>query len=164
MDTQDLNNLSDDGLWSAYSNIEHELRSRSLIRTRNIIGDRGEFLVIKLYNSTKGLPTLQITPKSTQNVDAISIKGDRYSIKTITEPNKTTGVFHGCGDIDVISSDKKFEYLVIVQIKRDFKPKLIIELDWSLFVRFRKWHSTMRAWNVNITNELIKSSKLIFKE
>lgn len=148
--------LKDSEVWDAYAFSIHELTNRSLIRTRNIVGERGEFLAIETYNSTAGLPNLQAAPEGTQNVDAISRKGERYSIKTITEPGKTTGVFYGCGDVDNNEVlDKKFEFALIVLIGKDFQLKNIYELTWEQFLTYRKWHSTMKAWNLSITRNML---------
>ena len=46
---------------------------------------------VRYYNSTPNLPNLQAAPVGTENIDAISRAGKRYSIKTVT--GKTTGVF-----------------------------------------------------------------------
>jgi hypothetical protein len=157
-----IDTLSDDELWLLYGETIKKLKERSLIRTRNIVGERGEFLVIKLYNETKGMPNLQAAPEGTQNVDALSRKGERYSIKTVSEPNTTTGVFYGCGDKkDGESIEKKFEYVIIVQIAKDFTLKKIIELTWDQFIKYRRWHSTMRAWNLSLTKEVLSAAKVI---
>lgn len=155
--------ISDDGLWLLYAEAELELKKRGLVRTRNMVGERGEFICIEIYNSIKGLPKFQAAPEGTQNVDALSRKGERYSIKTITEPGTTTGVFYGCGDVgDNSVSEKKFEYVVIVQIMRNYNPKRILELSWEQFIKFRRWHSTMRAWNLSVTKNLLKEAKVIY--
>lgn len=159
-----LEKLSDEELWMLYADAEVELKNRKLVRTRNIVGERGEFLSISIFNSIKGLPNLQAAPEGTQNVDALSRKGERYSIKTITEPSTTTGVFYGCGDNDTIEvPEKKFEYVIIVQLSKDYKPKIVIELTWEQFLKFRRWHKTMRAWNLSITQKLLSEVKIIFK-
>ena len=156
--------LNNEELWLMYADTELELKERGLVRTRNIVGERGEFLTIETYNSIKDLPNLQAAPEGTQNVDALSRKGERYSIKTITEPSKTTGVFYGCGDNDSKESPKqKFEYVTIVQISKDYRPKIIIELTWEQFLKFRKWHKTMSAWNLSLTNGLLEKARVIFK-
>lgn len=36
---------------------------------------------IDYYCKTRGLPKLQVAQPSTKNIDAISVNGDRYSIK-----------------------------------------------------------------------------------
>ena len=154
--------LDDESLWLMYANTEIVLKKRGLVRTRNIVGERGEFLAIKIYNSTSGLPNLQAAPEGTQNVDALSRKGERFSIKTITDPGTLTGVFYGCGDDANEKIDKKFEYVIIVQINRDYTPKRLIELTWDQFLEFRGWHKTMRAWNINVTKSLLENAKIIY--
>jgi len=155
---------SDQEIWSFFALSKKELKKRNLIRTNNIVGERGEFLTIEKYNSTPGLINLQAAPEGTQNVDAISRKGERYSIKAMSIPSKTTSIFYGCGELEEKQIiDKKFEYVVIVQIDDDLNLKKMIEIDWKNFLKFRKWHKTMRGWNLSLTNELIKESKVIFE-
>jgi hypothetical protein len=162
MNKIDLNQLNNEELWLAYGEIQQELKKRELVRTNNMVGERGEFLAIETYNSISGLPKLQAAPEGTQNVDALSRKGERYSIKTISEPGTTTGVFYGCGDNDNDDiPEKKFEYIIIVQIYKNYKPKRILELTWEQFLKFRKWHSTMRAWNLSVTKSLVSEAKII---
>lgn len=159
VNTDELNN---EELWLGYADIQQELKKRNLVRTNNIVGERGEFLAIETYKSISGLPNLQAAPEGTQNVDALSRKGERYSIKTISEPGNTTGVFYGISEKDDEKTpDKKFEYVIIVQIFKDYKPKRILELTWDQFLKFKKWHSTMRAWNLSVTKALLSEVKVI---
>lgn len=160
----DLKRIEDEELWLLYADAELELKERGLVRTRNIVGERGEFLAIEMYNSIPGLANLQAAPEGTQNVDALSRKGERYSIKTITEPGSTTGVFYGLGERDdVIVPDKKFEFVIIVQISKNYRPKRIVELTWEQFLKYRKWHSTMRAWNLSVTKNLLADARIIYQ-
>lgn len=76
-----------------YSMSIKELKRRKVIRTNNVVGELGEYLAIEIYNNTPGLPNLAPAPVGTENIDAISRKGDRYSIKSTS--NATTGVFYG---------------------------------------------------------------------
>jgi hypothetical protein len=154
--------LKDSEVWDVYALSIKELKNRNLIRTRNVVGERGEFLAIETYNNKPGLPGLQAAPEGTQNIDAISRKGERYSIKTITEPGKTTGVFYGCGNLDDKNlPNQKFEYILIVVIGKDFQLKNIYELTWDQFLNNRKWHSTMTAWNLSITKKLLEEANKI---
>lgn len=157
-----ITDLSVDELWSLYGNVHDRLQQLGQIRSRNITGDRGEQIAIKFYNETKNLPKLQIAPPSTQNIDAISVKGERYSIKTITLPNKTTGVFHGYGSPEKPLPDKKFEYLIVVVIKA-YQPELIIQLSWEDFYELKRWHSTMRAYNISLSKVVMDRAKVIFQ-
>jgi len=158
-----IEKLSDEEMWTIYAFLGLELKERKLIRTRNIVGERGEFLAIKIYNKTANLAKLQAAPEGTQNVDALSRKGERYSIKTISEPGNLTGVFYGLGDQNEKSPEKKFEYVIIVIIDKYYQPQKIFELTWNQFIELRKWHKTMRAWNLIITKELISKAKVILK-
>jgi len=158
----DIDKLEADELWKLYSEVHEKLIEKNEIRSKNITGDRGEQAAIDFYNNTPNLPKLQMAPPSTQNIDAISVKGDRYSIKTITFPNKTTGVFHGYGTPENPIYDKKFEYLIVVVLK-SFKPIMIYEFSWEDFYTLKKWHSTMRAYNITLTKYALDKAKLQLK-
>jgi hypothetical protein len=54
----DFSELSDNELVQAYSDVLKELKKREIIRTKNIVGDLGEYLAIDYYNRTPGLPKL----------------------------------------------------------------------------------------------------------
>ena len=157
-----LNEITNEGLITLYSNLIKELKNRKIIRTKNIIGDLGEYLAIHYYNNTPRLPNLQAAPPGTRNIDAISRNGERYSIKSTS--GNLTGVFYGLNDKDSEENQKqKFEYVVLVVFKEDFVLDKIIELDWNQFLKFKKWHKTMRGWNISITKNLISEGKIILK-
>ena len=160
----DFSNLTDIELIKIYGQWINELKQRNIIRTKNIIGDIGEYLAIKYYTETKGLPKLQAAPISTRNMDAISDKGERYSIKTTT--SNTTGVFYG---LDLKNESKKipdriFEYVIIVILDEEYNLNKIIQLDWPTFLKHRHWHSRMNAWNLHVTKKLLKDSKVVFEK
>ena len=137
------------------------LKERGVIRSKNIIGDLGEYLAIEHYCNTPNLPKLQQAPPNTQNVDALSTKGERYSIKATS--SKQTGVFYGLNSPDSDETERqKFEYVIIVIFDDDFKLLKILELDWDLFLKFKRWHKTMRAWNLSLTKEVVGSAKIVF--
>ncbi len=88
-----LNELNTTELVQAYSEIIKQFKKRGVIRTKNLLGDLGEYLAIEHFNNTAGMSNLQAAPAGTQNIDAISRNGDRYSIKATT--GNLTGVFYG---------------------------------------------------------------------
>lgn len=161
----ELGRLDDVDIWNNYSACLRELRRRGLVRSRNTVGDRAEFLAIEFYRTTKNLPGLQLAPKSTKNVDALSTGGERYSIKGITQPNKTTSVFYGLPQENELSSMRPaFEYVVIVVMDTDLALAKIIELSWATFLKYKKWHSRVRAWNLSITKKLEKDSRVLYSK
>ena len=127
-----LNDLSDKDIISLYSDIITELKNRDIIRTKNLVGDLGEYLAIDHYSNTPGLPNLQAAPQGTRNIDAVSRKGERYSIKS-TSGNRT-GVFYGLNDPDSAEAEApKFEYVIIVIFRNNFKLDSILEIPWLVF-------------------------------
>ena len=156
-----LKDLKTEQLIELYPSILQELKNRHIIRTKNIIGDLGEYLAINYYCSHPNLPKLQAAPIGTQNIDAISKKGERYSIKSTS--GTTTGVFFGLNPIDVaITDEKKFEYVIICSFDKMYCLKAIYELSWEHFIKHKKWHKRMNAWYLGITKELKSDCKIIF--
>ncbi len=139
------------------------MRENSLIRFKNVTGDLGEYIVVDYYTKTKGLLKLQFAPPSTKNIDAISVNGERYSIKCIT--TNTTGAFYGIEkDTDINSIKLLFEYVVIIKLKENYQLEFILELDWETFFKHKHWHSRIGAYNLLITNSLIEDGKMIYKK
>ncbi len=146
-----------------YSKAVKDLKENNIIRSNNIVGDLGETYAVEIYSQKSNLPKLQLTSPSTKHIDAESIDGERYAIKTISGNNKITGVFYGLADPDGDNvRDVLFEYLIIVFLSNNYKLNKIIELNWKQFLKYKKWHSRMRAWNVSINNNLINESKVIY--
>ena len=113
------------------------------------------------FYKTPNLPNLSLAEAGTKNIDAISRKGERYSIKSTS--GKTTGVFYGLNSPENEEVDEvKFEYVIIVIFTEIYQIEKIIQLDWGQFLSFKRWHSTMKAWNLSITQNLIDESKLIY--
>ena len=144
-----------------YSEILKTLKSRKIIRTNNLVGELGEYLVIDHFNKTPNLPNLILAEQGTQNIDAISRQGKRYAIKSVS--SKTTGVFYGLNPPEEKESDEKiFDYVVIIIFDENYQMEKIIQLDWSQFLIFKRWNKTMKAWNLSITRKLIDAGKIIY--
>ena len=153
METSEIINL--------YSETIKELKKREVIRTKNVLGEIGEYLAIKYYNDTSGLPNLQPAPIGTESIDAISRKGERYSIKSTS--TKTTSVFYGLEPKDSsIVDEKKFEYVILCKFDDDYQLVEILEMDWDTFLETKKWHSRMQAWNLSLTQKVCEKCKVIY--
>lgn len=161
VDHVNLDRLSEGELITLYGDIIYELKHKGIIRSKNVVGDIGEYLAIDYYCKTPGLPKLQFAPPSTENIDAISTKGERYSIKSTT--NNTTGVFYGLESPEVEECQRQlFEYVLIVVLNDNYQLKRIIQLDWESFMIHKKWHSRMKAWHLTISKKMLADAKIIF--
>lgn len=157
----DISKCTNQELIDTYSQVIKELKNRNIIRTKNVVGELGEFLAIEHYCKTPGLPNLQAAPVGTQNIDAISRSGERYSIKSTS--GNVTGVFYGLEPKGSTMPDKqKFEYVIICQFDDDCQLKAIYQLDWNNFLKHKRWHSTMKAWNLTLSKETVADSTIIY--
>lgn len=69
----DFSKYSGMELIKIYGELLSEMREDKLIRSKNVTGDLGEYIVVDYYTKTKGLPKLQFAPPSTKNIDAIKM-------------------------------------------------------------------------------------------
>lgn len=133
------------------------LRRRGVIRSSNFAGDLGEYLAIEHYKATKGLPKLQLAAPNTKNFDAISNKGERFTIKSTT--GNTTGTFFGMNPPESPDREKQvFDHVIIVVMSKIYQLEAIYELSWERFLKHRKWVKGMHAYNLNLTKKLIADS------
>ena len=65
MKVKNLNMLSNTELINNYSSTIKLLKERGVIRTKNVVGELGEYYAIEKYSNTPGLPKLQVAPPST---------------------------------------------------------------------------------------------------
>lgn len=146
-----------------YSMVIKELKRRKIIRTNNVVGDLGEYLAIEIYNSTPGLPNLSPAPVGTENIDAISRKGDRYSIKSTR--NNITGVFYGLEEPGSnIPDNQKFEYVIICKFDDNYELQTVLEMDWNTFLMNKRWHSRMHAWNLSLSKQVVQQCKIVYEK
>ena len=67
-----LEKLNDDELIDLYPKLLDQLKTRGIIRTKNIIGELGEYIAKREYKNNPKLPELQLNLSSTKNIDAKS--------------------------------------------------------------------------------------------
>ena len=161
-----ISGQDDDGVWKFYLHSLRELRKRGLIRTKHIVGERGKYLALKFYALNKGEPKLlQVSPTGTKNVDALSPKGTRYNIKTLTTSRRITGVFWGLNPPESKEEDRKvFEFLIIVILDENLELLELLEVPWKLFLEQKRWSKSMNTWRVRLTNELKTKSRIVFSK
>lgn len=152
----DFKTISDDDIIILRTQIEKELKKRKIKFT---VGELGETLAINFFNSTPGLDNLQRAPVGTKNVDALSRKGERYSIKTIKDGGKSGTVYP-----DAEIQDKElFEYILLVLLNEDFQLKSLHRFSWKQFLEIRQWDKTMKAWYIPKTLKAFKLGESIYE-
>lgn len=138
-----LTGLADIDLLRLRARVAAEMRRRGLASN---VGQVAESLAIAFYNGTPGRPNLQAAPAGTQNVDALSRRGERYSIKGVLDARKTGTIYPDRDD----RSKQLFEYLLVVRIDVDWQLVELYEFDWQTFCAVRSWDSRMNAWYVGL--------------
>ena len=149
-----LESMSDENLTDLRANLEVEMRRRGLEFS---IGDIGESLILDHFNSTPGLPMLQLAPTGTKNIDAISRDGERYSIKTVKKAKKTGTIYP-----DRENQHKQlFEFLLIAKLDDELKLIALHEFSWDHFTNVRSWDKRMSAWYVPYTMKALGIARSI---
>jgi hypothetical protein len=152
---EELRQMTDDDLVFLRASLDVEMRRRGLAFS---VGDVGELLAIEHFKKTPGLPNLQATPCGTKNVDAISRRGERYSIKTICKAKKTGTVYPDSTD----PNKQLFEYLLIVRLNEAWLLITIYQFTWTEFLQVRSWDARMNAWYVGCSASTLNKGKLIY--
>ncbi len=144
--------MQDAELFVARARLHAEMKRRNLPLT---VGGVAEKLAIEFFNETPGCPNLQAAPPGTSYVDALSRKGERYSIKGILDGRKTGTVYPDPDDADKVL----FEFLLVVIMDADWAVEVIYEFDWKGFLACRKWDSRMKAWYVGAAAKTFACAK-----
>lgn len=150
-----LNEIGEEELLQLRAAVHRELRRRGLGVS---VGQVAEMLAISFYNRTSGLPNLTKAATGTANVDALSRRGQRYSIKGILNARKTGTVYPDSDDPE----RQLFEYLVVVKLNDKWTLEAVYEFDWANFVQIRKWDKRMNAWYVGISAKALAKAHLVF--
>ncbi len=147
-----LSGLENPDLIRLRAALDVEMRSRKIAIT---VGQMAEELAIQYFTRTSGCPNLIAAPTGTTNVDALSRKGERYSIKGICNAKKTGTIYPDPDDRE----KQLFEYLLIVQMTPDWQLKAIYEFDWKAFCQNRSWDKRMNAWYIGASTKTLAKAK-----
>jgi hypothetical protein len=148
-----LSGLEDAGLIRLRAALDVEMKRRKIAIT---VGQMAEELAIQYFNSTPGCPNLIAAPPGTANVDALSRKGERYSIKGICNAKKTGTIYPDADDRE----KQLFEYLLVVQMTPGWQLKAIYEFDWKTFCENRSWDKRMNAWYIGASSRTLAKAKI----
>ena len=150
-----FNGLTDQQLIDSYNKLLITLKERQIIRTNNLVGDLGEFIAINYYSSRHDLPNLVLADTNETAFDAY--QQDNQNIKFAIKSTSTnmTGIFWGLEhkDSEVIDG-QIFDFVIIVKFGANYQLEHIYQIDWQTFLDVKTWHSTTKAWKINLTNNL----------
>jgi hypothetical protein len=144
--------LADSEIVQLRAAVDIEMRRRRIALS---VGQMGEQLAIGYFNRTAGNPNLSPAPPGTANVDALSRRGERYSIKTICNAKKTGTIYPHPDD----KERQLFEYLLVVKMAKDWTLEAIYEFDWKAFVACRRWDKRMNAWYIGAAKATLDTAK-----
>lgn len=157
-----LNNKTVEELLELYSNIEIELKNRGVIRTSNLTGELAEYYALKYLKSWNNEMELILEPPSTKDFDIKDIKSNlSFSVKGIKGKNNKTSIFDRDNHKNELNPKKLFDYAVVVKFNYKYQIDQVYLLSWDVFLIHRNWHSTMKGWDLTITNNFKLDDKVI---
>ena len=152
--TRYLKEMDDSELVKLYGIWYEEMKERGIIRTRNVVGEVGEYFAIETYRNNPYFPDLIPARISMKHFDATSEDGTRYTVKTVT--STSTGVFYGLNHPESELEDERlFDYLIIVRLNKDYTLAGVHEMRWDTFLELKSWHSRMGAWKMAINKHVL---------
>ena len=145
-------------LISPNSKAYRELKKRGILRTKNVVGELGEYYAIEFYNSKDNLPELTQAEAGLKNVNAFSSSGEKFSIKSVTSRKGTTGSFWD--PLAIQNNERQFDFLIISILDDNYLLDLLIELSWDEFMQHKRFNKRMNSYNISLTSKLIESVQI----
>ena len=148
-----IKKLGTNELIHLYSETIKELKSREIVRTKNIVGELGE------WHCQERLE-LQLSAPNQKHFDALDSEKNRYSIKAVTESSaKRTSAIHLSEDIDINSIC--FEYLIVVILSDSMELESIHSYSWNKFWKLKSknknhYYLALTKSNLGLGKELYK--------
>lgn len=157
-----FNGLTDQQLIDSYNKLLTNLKERQIIRTNNLVGDLGEFIAINYYNGKDYLPNLVLASTNETAFDAYQQGNQNIKFAIKSTSTNMTGIFWGLEhkDSEIVDS-QIFEFVIIVKFGTNYQLEHIYQIDWQTFLGVKTWHSTTKAWKINLTNKLKKRATTI---
>jgi hypothetical protein len=123
-----------------YAQVIKELQAMGILRTKNILGDYTEWLVV----TTLGLT---LVGNSNAAYDALDDVGTKYQIKgrqpTLTNKSTQLGVLRSLDNQD-------FDYLVAILFGLDFTPDLVIKAPFSVIKQHARYMERVNGYRIHL--------------
>jgi hypothetical protein len=158
-----LRKLEDKELLNTYSKLLFELKKRKMIRTNNLVGDIGEFIVLDYFNSKENYPDLVQAETNEKAYDAFEKENRniKYAIKSTS--TKMTGIFWGLEPKGSKNLDTQiFNFVIVVKFDKNYSLQSIYQIDWNDFQSLKSWHSMTNGWKLSLTRRFESIAKLIY--
>jgi Family of unknown function (DUF6998) len=155
-------NISDENLINAYASIVKALRTRGIIRTKNVVGDLGERYAETYYQSNDVLPDIVLAQANSKDIDAKEKNGDTYSIKAASLPAKRTSAFHL--DKEHLKVHKSFDFLIVVLLNENMELDSLYEFSWHQFWKNKSWSKPQKAWFLSLTKRNLSIGRKLYPQ
>lgn len=152
-----LEKLQDEELVSLRIQLDKEFKKRNI---KFSTSEKGEALAIEFFNNTPGLDNLMRTSVGTKSVDAISRRGERYSIKTMKDGGKSSNFYLESANPD----EKLFEYLLVVTLTQEYELKSLHRFSWIQFQKIKLWDSHMKAFYVSKSKKRLEEGECLYEQ
>jgi len=157
----DEERVPDDTLIQIYALVFGALRSRQIVRTKNVVGDLGERYVESVFNRLDNLPNIELAPPNSKHIDATDVLGQTYAIKSLSGRVVRTGSFHFPSDYQ--EANRAFDFLLVVILDDNMDLRAIHQFTWEQFWRNKSWSKTQNAWYLPLSKKLLSAAKLVYE-
>jgi hypothetical protein len=151
--------ISDDEIVIGFATLLTAMRTRGIIRTKNVVGDLGEVYAARAYAGHQNRGPIILEPTNSTDVDARDHQGRTYAIKTVSSLRQTSA-FH------FVQKSAKgapaFDFLVVVHVNHLMQPQRVLEFNWSQFFKKKKWSTRQKAWFLPLGKKVVNLAAPIF--
>jgi len=154
--------ISDAELISGFATLMAAMRTRGIIRTKNVVGDLGEWYAKHIYSTLGPRGPIFLLKTNNRDVDAKDASGSTYSIKAASLSSTRTSAFNFSKDH--VASYRIFDYLVVVRVDDSFQLHSVYEFSWDKFWSLKRWNVRQKAWFLPLTKLAFASGSTVFSK
>lgn len=154
--------ITDQELVIACATLLAALRTRGIVRTKNVVGDLGESYAVTFYNQINRRGGLTRLPTNSTDIDATDSQGGKYAVKAASPKSARTSAFHILEEHP--SDSSLFDYVILVRLNELLQIVSIYEFSWETFWERKKWSKRQKAWFLPITKAVLQAGTALFPE
>lgn len=147
--------ISDKDLILIYGEILKALRSRGIIRTKNVVGELGERYAVMSFSED-----VTLAPTNEKEIDARDVNGKGYSIKTVTETSAVrTGSIYLTKEH--AEADVRFDFLLVVILSDSMRLLNVYSFSWLQFWSLKSWSKTQSSYFLSLSKKNIALANVL---